>query len=67
MFLKAAFHNKKIPMIFCILMAIYGVEIYQFNVMVQTIESYFGFDKIMIIIILLSIIIYTCVGILTDL
>lgn len=62
MFLKEAFHSRKVPIIFCILMSVYGIEIYQFNVMVQTIESYFGFDKIIIIIILLSVIIYTCIG-----
>lgn len=42
--------------LFCLLMCLYGVEIFQFSVMTNTISVNFGFDKLLVTVVLLALV-----------
>lgn len=61
-YLQEAFKSKVFAYISAFLLCIYGIEIYQFVVLVDRIEHSFQFDRQLIIIGLLIISLYTVVG-----
>lgn len=61
-FLKAAFGSNKIPKIVAFLFCIYGVEIFQFVTITDTLEMSFGVDRYLIVFALLLVIMWTAMG-----
>lgn len=61
-YLREAFSSKAIPIIFCILLCVYGVEIFQFVVLTDQIESTLEINRYVIIISLMAMIFYTVFG-----
>lgn len=61
-FLKKAFGVGWISVIVCILLCIYGAEIYQFNVVVDTLAYSWGLNRLVIAFFLLGLILYTAIG-----
>ncbi len=61
-FLKKAFGVEWIGTVVCILLCIYGAEIYQFNVVVDTLSYSFGIDKLPLAFLLLCLIVYAGLG-----
>jgi AGCS family alanine or glycine:cation symporter len=61
-FAKKAFKNKIIPIIICLLLCIYGTEIYQFNIVVNTVSSNFLISKPLVMIIFLLIVLFSALG-----
>lgn len=61
-FLKKAFAVKWLPVMVCILLCIYGAEIYQFNVVVDTLAYSWGLNRHLIAACLLSLVIYAGIG-----
>lgn len=60
-FLTRAF-NPTIAGIFCVLMCIYGVEIFQFSVVTNSISHNFGFDKTLVTFALLGLVVLAELG-----
>lgn len=61
-YVAKAFDAAWIPGVICVLICIYGAEVYQFNVIVDTISNNWSLDKIVVIPILLSLVMYACIG-----
>jgi AGCS family alanine or glycine:cation symporter len=61
-FAKIAFKSKIIPITICFLLCIYGTEIYQFNIVVNTISSNFFISKTLVMLIFLSLVLYSAIG-----
>ena len=61
-FLKEAFGSSVIPKIVAFLFCIYGVEIFQFVTITDTIEMSFGINRYLIVLLLLSLILWTAFG-----
>lgn len=61
-FLKRAFNIKSISAIVCILLCVYGAEIYQFNVVVETISYSWNVNRFLVAIVLLSLVLFAAVG-----
>ncbi|MFI5344669.1 MAG: amino acid carrier protein [Chlamydiales bacterium] len=61
-FLKKAFGVRWIPVAVCILLCIYGAEIYQFNVVVDTLAYSWGLNRFLIAFCLLSLVLYAGIG-----
>jgi len=61
-FLQHAFKSKKVAYLFAFLLCLYGVEISNFLVLVNRIESSFNLDKYLVIGLLLIAVIYTAIG-----
>lgn len=61
-FLKKAFNSSFLPTIVSILLCIYGVEIYQFSIIVNSISLNWEIPRLLVIGGLLSIVLYTVVG-----
>ena len=65
-YLQRAFVNKflqkALPMVMSILLCIYGVEVYQFVVIVDTFTSLVSVDRLWIVLILLAMTLYTGFG-----
>jgi AGCS family alanine or glycine:cation symporter len=61
-YLAAAFKSKTVPIIFCVLMCIYGVEIYQFKVAEDAIVETFGLNKYFVMSALLFLTLYVTLG-----
>ncbi len=61
-FLKKAFGVSWIPTLVCLLLCIYGAEIYQFNVIVDTLAYAWGFNRLVIAFSLLGLILYAVIG-----
>ena len=61
-FLQRAFRSKWIPTFVSLLLCIYGAEIYQFNVVVDTVTSSIGMDRIVTIGLLLGLVLYAAKG-----
>ena len=53
-YLKVAFNNKYLPILVCLLLCIYGAEIFQFHVLTSTIEHTFGINKYLVLFLLLA-------------
>lgn len=61
-FLQKAFKSRLIPIFVCTLLCIYGVEIYQFSVIADSVSSNFSLNKYLVISILLPLVIFASVG-----
>ncbi|MDR1208365.1 MAG: amino acid carrier protein [Holosporales bacterium] len=61
-YLSHAFNSKTIPAFFCILMCIYGTEIYQFKVVEDAFVETFGLNRIAVVACLLGLTTYVTVG-----
>lgn len=61
-FLGAAFKNKWVPITMAILLCIYGVEIYQFTVITDTLENTFHINRFAAMALLLGSILWTALG-----
>lgn len=61
-FLKKAFGVNWVSSVVCVLLCIYGAEVYQFNVVVDTVAFSTGFDRIAIAVCLLGLIFYAAIG-----
>jgi AGCS family alanine or glycine:cation symporter len=61
-FLKKAFRSSWVPSLICVLLCIYGAEIYQFKVVVDTLVSSYGVNRIAAVALLLASVIYAAIG-----
>lgn len=61
-FLQKVFKNAWIPKLICVLLCIYGVEVYQFSVMNESISTNFGLHPILVTAVLLGLVIYASSG-----
>ncbi len=61
-YLKRVFKSKWIPSFVCVLLCIYGVEILQFNVVINTVSSNFPINKYLFTFILLGLVIFAGSG-----
>ncbi len=61
-FLTRAFKQSWVPKLVCILLGIYGVEVFQFSVISNSITSNFGVNRYCVIAVLLALIIFAGSG-----
>jgi AGCS family alanine or glycine:cation symporter len=61
-YLQRAFNIKTLPALAAILLCIYGVEVYQFVIITDTLTNTFDFNKIAVIISLIGLVTYTALG-----
>ncbi|MDR3624339.1 MAG: amino acid carrier protein [Chlamydiales bacterium] len=61
-FLAKAFKVKFIPIIVAVLLCLYGIEIYQFSVITNTIESNWNINHFLVVFGLLGLVLYASVG-----
>lgn len=61
-FLKKAFGVRWVSIIVCVLLCIYGAEIYQFNVVVETIAYSWDINRFLVAFGLLSLILFAAMG-----
>lgn len=61
-FLQRVFKNLWIPQIVCVLLCIYGVEVYQFQVITTSITTNFGISAPLVIVVLLALVIFAGSG-----
>ncbi len=58
-FLQKATSNPWIPRIVCVLLCIYGVDMYLFRIVTDTVVEMWGFDQLTVVIGLLALVVYT--------
>ncbi len=61
-FLKRAFKNRFLPLAVAFLLCIYGVEIYQFSVITDSISSNWHLNRFAVIAVLLVLVLYASIG-----
>lgn len=61
-FLRHAFNNRWIPLLVSVLLCIYGVEIYQFTVVTDSLSTNLSLNRYAVMAILLSLILYAGIG-----
>lgn len=61
-FLQKVFKTNFVPYIVCLLLCVYGVEVFQFSVVVNTIAHNFVVDKALVAGILVILVIYAALG-----
>ncbi|MEM7361792.1 MAG: amino acid carrier protein [Bacteroidota bacterium] len=61
-YLQKLFDNQAIPVLFALLLAFYGTEIYLFSLIVDTVEVNWGTNKYMTIFLLLGLVLYAVRG-----
>jgi len=61
-YLKEAFGNRVIPVIFAILLCIYGAEVSQFLIITDTFTNLFDVDRIVVILVLLALVLLNALG-----
>ncbi len=61
-FLRRVFKGSFVPNLVCVLLCIYGVEVYQFNVIVNSVTTNFGINPYIILTILLALVIFAGSG-----
>jgi len=61
-FLKAAFRSRAIPLIVAILLCVYGVEIYQFSVIAESVSTNWHLNRYLVIGTLLTLVLYAGAG-----
>lgn len=61
-FLKKAFSNRFLPFIVAFLICIYGVEIYQFSVMTESVTTNWHLNRFLVIAVLLGLVLYAALG-----
>jgi alanine or glycine:cation symporter, AGCS family len=57
-FLQQVFKTPWIPQVVCLLLCIYGVELYQFNIVISTLSVNFGINEIVAVIGLLIMVVF---------
>lgn len=62
LFLKKAFSNNWVPSLVCLLLCFYGVEIYQFSVITDTLVSNWSLPRVIVVPILLVLVLYAGIG-----
>lgn len=61
-YLRHAFKSSLIPIVVAILLCIYGVEVYQFVIITDTLTNTFALPKIAVILGLVALTLYTAIG-----
>lgn len=61
-FLQRVFKGSFVPKLVCVLLCIYGVEVYQFNVIVNSVTSNLGINPYFVLAILLGLVIFAGSG-----
>ena len=61
-YLREAFNSKAISVIVCVLLCIYGVEVYQFVVVTDTMVNVLDVNRYLVIAILLAMTLFTALG-----
>lgn len=61
-FLKRAFKQSWIPKLVCVLLCIYGVEVYQFSVITTSITTNLGINSYLVIAVLLLLVVFAGIG-----
>lgn len=61
-YLRHAFKSSLIPIVVAVLLCIYGVEVYQFVIITDTLSTTFALPKIGVILTLVSLTLYTAIG-----
>lgn len=61
-YLKAAFKNRFLPFLVSILLCIYGVEVYQFLIITDSLSITFSIPKVVVLFFLLLAVLYTGIG-----
>lgn len=61
-FLQRVFKNSFIPNLVCVLLCIYGVEVYQFNVIVNSVTSNLNLNPYLVLAVLLALVIFAGSG-----
>jgi len=61
-FLRNAFNNRWVPVVIAVLLCIYGVEIYQFVVVTDSIATNFEFNRYAVMMTLLGLVLYASAG-----
>jgi AGCS family alanine or glycine:cation symporter len=61
-FLQAAFKNAWVPQLVCILLCIYGVEVFQFSVISSSVTTNLGWNRYAVIAVLLGLVIFAGSG-----
>lgn len=61
-FLARAFKSPLIPVVCSVLLCIYGVEIYQFAVITDSLSTNFGLDRYVVLVPLLGFVVYSSIG-----
>jgi len=61
-FLQRVFKTPFIPQLVCVLLCIYGVEVYQFNVIVNSVSSNIGMNSYLVLVVLLALVIFAGSG-----
>lgn len=62
LFLRKAFSNTWVPTIVCLLLCFYGVEIYQFSVITDSIVSNWSVPRLIVVPVLLALVLYAGIG-----
>lgn len=61
-FLAKAFKQTWIPRVVCVLLCVYGVEVYQFSVVTTSVTSNFGINSYVVIAVMLALVIFAGSG-----
>lgn len=61
-YLKKIFKTQWVPSIICILLCVYGVEIYQFNIVTTSIVANFGINRYLVTLAVLGLVIFAGAG-----
>lgn len=61
-FIQKAFKSKFLSILVAVLICLYGIEVYQFLVLVDRIETSFSINRNLVILMILSALIYTAMG-----
>lgn len=61
-YLQHAFSSKFLPIVFCIMMCIYGAEVSQFQILTETLSKTFDLNRYLLIAILLGLVLFCSLG-----
>lgn len=61
-FLKAAFNIKFLPILVAFLLCIYGVEIYQFSVITESVSTNWSVNRYLVTVVLLALVLWASLG-----
>lgn len=61
-FLQRVFVGKWAPITVSLLLCIYGIEVYQFNIVASSISYNFGMPKLAVVLVLLALVVYAASG-----
>ncbi len=61
-FLRHAFNNRWVPVVICVLLCIYGVEIYQFSVVTHSLSTNWNINRYIVMAVFLALVLYAGIG-----